>query len=106
MHIGVLEKILKFALLVTGIHRYTDGANLCAGIEECKPVGYILRPESYMGPFSDPYGYEAARHIVNAGIELFPRESQITVGIDDTLSVGGMFGPILQIIAQGLFRQL
>ena len=48
VHVRVLTQILQLVLLVVGVHRYQHRTNLSRSVEECKPVGHVCGPDTYV----------------------------------------------------------
>ena len=102
MDIRVFDQEFQFALLVVGIDGNGHCSDLGGGIQECKPVRDISRPDTDMRAMFDPDRKHAFRHPVYTFVEFLPGETEVAVGIYQILLVGCRLGPMFHPLAERL----
>ena len=100
MDIRVFDQEFQFALLVVGIDGNGHCSDLGGGIQECKPVRDISRPDTDMRAMFDPDRKHAFRHPVYTFVEFLPGETEVAVGIYQIFLVGGRLGPMFYPLAE------
>ena len=103
VHIGVLNQILKLVLFVVGVYGDTYGSYLGACIKECEPIGHVLSPQTHVAALGNTYRNQAAGHIVNPFVELFPGKTQVAVRIYYVFLIGSNLSPMLKPVSKCSF---
>ena len=106
VHIRVFEQVRNFFRLVVGIDGNCHRTNFGRCVEKCKPVGYVLRPDTHVGSTAYTYGYQSFCHIVNTLVEGLPGEAQVTVGVNYIFFVGSFSSPVFEPVTQGSVGKL
>ena len=83
LRVGLPEREVELALLVVGVERQEDGADLRGGEHQDDPVRDVRGPEGDLLAVPDAEGHEAAREAVDLLAELVPRKPEVAVGVDD-----------------------
>ena len=96
MDVGILDQVFQLVLLIVGVDRYRYRTDLRRGEEEGQPVGHVGGPDADVRTMVNADRQHTLRHVIHTLVELFPRETQVAVRVDDVFLVGRCLGPMLQ----------
>ena len=92
-------EVFQLRLLVVRVDRNGHGTYFGTGIQECQPIGHIAGPDAYVRIFFHADGQQTFGHVVHTLVKLFPRKTQVAVGIYNVFFVRRHFRPMLQPVA-------
>jgi len=101
LDVGVFDQIFQFMLLIIGVDGDQHRSQFSRSIKKSQPIGDIGSPNAYMRSSSDTNGHQAFGHIIYSLIKLLVGKAQVSVGIDQVLTIGGGCCPVFQEFSYG-----